>query len=224
MVDDSPVKASLSVLVDVQDTSTIGKEDAVSAAEKAYTWYMKETSDGEFNVVGEADEEGTIIPYTGSSIMTDKRGWYKVKATGTLNRESMWIESNECKVTYPVKAPVIVNHLIDGNTQIVANDAIAKSIPFETPITLTIDIENLAELESDEVTYAWYADYTDDNEKKLEKNGKEVLSIDGKSITVQVPKIGDSDPHYYCYITNKLAGEEATVKSATYYLISAGSK
>lgn len=224
MVDDSPVKASLSVLVDVQDTSTIGKEDAVSAAEKAYTWYMKETSDGEFNVVGEADEEGTIIPYTGSSIMTDKRGWYKVKATGTLNRESMWIESNECKVTYPVEAPKILNHLIDGNVQIVANDAIAKSIPFETPVTLTVEINPLAELESDEIIYTWYADYTDDNEKKLEVNNKEVLAINGNSIQVQVPKTGDSDPHYYCHITNKLAGEEKMTKSATYYLISAGSK
>ena len=187
--------------------------------EKKYEWFKSEASDGEYAAI------------TGSNpgLTVDAPGFYKVKVTGTLNRESMFKWSDPCKVTNPIEAPVITNHLVDNAVEVSSNGMIPLARPAGTEIDLGIDIKELSELETDGVTYTWYR-----NTINSDGDGENGILVDPKT---QADVIAIRDNHlivkasgvdiYYCVITNKIEkynggaqDKTATTTSDAFYIAS----
>lgn len=188
--------------------------DANDGAAKSYEWYKAESHDSEYAV---------ILDATNASLTVSDPGWYKVKATGTLNRESMWKESDECKVTYPAEAPTITKYLVNGNEyRIDADDPTLENVPgLNTPITFKIEIEDMDEFKTDGVTYKWFRNTPNQNGTPIKDTDLDVISVNGSEITVKLLANNDLPVNiafYYCEITNTLAGEKKTTVSKVFQI------
>lgn len=196
-------QAILTVIVDVNDD-----------ADRSYVWYKAESSDSDY----------VEVPGASNATMTATNpGWYKVKAIGTLNRESMWKESSECKVTYPAEAPTITNYLVDGiKYPIPDDDPTLENVPgLNTPITFKIEIEEMDEFQTDGITYKWFRNTPNQNGTPIKDTDLDVISVNGNEITVKL--LANSDlpvniAFYYCEITNTLAGEEKKTTSKVFQI------
>lgn len=188
--------------------------DANDNAEKSYVWYEAASSDAEYVEVPNASN---------ASMIATQPGWYKVKAIGTLNRESMWKESSECKVTYPAEAPEIVKYLVDGiEYPITADDPTLENVPgLNTPITFKIEIEEMNEFQTDGITYKWFRNTPNQNGTPIKDTDLDIISVNGSEITVKLLANNDLPVNiafYYCEITNTLAGEEKKTTSKVFQI------
>ena len=165
--------------------------------EKKYEWFKADASTDEYYPIAGANPGLTVA----------EPGFYKVKVTGTLNRESMYKWSSPCKVTNPIQAPVIAKYLVDDVEDFGSNGMIAVgSRTAGTAIDLCVEINELTELEADRVTYTWYRNtVTSDG---IEQNGilvdkatqSDVLAIDGNHLQVKASGIDV----YYCVIASEI--------------------
>ena len=200
--DDAIDQAILTVSVEVNDD-----------AEKSYEWYKKDSSDGEYVAITGA---------TNSNVTVNTPGYYKAKVTGTLNREQMWNDSNECKVTYPAKAPEIKKYFIDDNEYTFNLDGVIETVPgLNKPTTFRIEIEELDEFKTDEVTYTWYRNTPNSNAKEVSVSDADIESINGNEITVKLlhnSALPVDIAFYYCEIANTLAGKTETTISEVFQI------
>ena len=165
--------------------------------EKKYEWFKADASTDEYYPIAGANPGLTVA----------EPGFYKVKVTGTLNRESMYKWSSRCKVTNPIQAPVIAKYLVDGVEDFGSNGMIAVgSRTAGTAIDLCVEINELTELEADRVTYTWYRNtVTSDG---IEQNGilvdkatqSDVLAVNDNHLQVKASGIDV----YYCVIASEI--------------------
>lgn len=199
-VSDDSFEATLSVSVEVNDN-----------AKKTYTWYKKEL-DGTFTEISNSDADYLIA---------NQPGWYKVKVVGSLNREEMYNESAVCKVHKAITAPVINKHLIDDVEVKGTNGTIMYNKAAGSILDLSIDINELTDLEKDEVTFNWFRNTVtnegiDSNGIPVSLEQTDVVAIEGNHLKVKASGVDI----YYCVITNKLAGKTADTTSDAFLITS----
>lgn len=158
--------------------------------------------------------EHTLSPnYTATT-----QGWYKVKATVLLNRESKSAVSTVCRVIKEPQLPIL-NYT--EAVQEMLKDLPEGTIPqftdqTKSEQTLTVVPENIVpdgyakELFSDEMTYTWYMGLTDSGiMQKLTQDNPLIISGFGEpSLTVKTTD--NTSRTYTCYITNTLGGKSVT--------------
>ena len=199
-VSDDSFEATLSVSVEVNDN-----------AKKTYTWYKKEL-DGTFTEISNSDADYLIA---------NQPGWYKVKVVGSLNREEMYNESAVCKVHKAITAPVINKHLIDDVEVKGTNGTIMYNKAAGSILDLSIDINELTDLEKDEITFNWFRNTVtnegiDSNGIPVSLEQTDVVAIEGNRLKVKASGVDI----YYCVITNKLAGKTADTTSDAFLITS----
>lgn len=199
-VSDDSFEATLSVNVEVNDN-----------AKKTYTWYKKELNNT-FTEIPNSDTDYLIA---------DQPGWYKVKVVGSLNREEMYNESAVCKVHKAIAAPVINKHLIDDVEVKGTNGTIMYNKAAGSILDLSININELTDLEKDEVTFSWFRNTVtnegiDSNGIPVSLEQTDVVAIEDNHLKVKASGVDI----YYCVITNKLAGKTADTTSDAFLITS----
>lgn len=212
----------------------VANDDSI-AAKRQFTWTRK-TADkdalvAEESIVKTAADDGHKLNIT-------EPGWYTVEIASTLNRETKYLTSTECKVAPPTVAPELVIIPEEGQTaphQILTMfyGSEANKVPKVENIPtyggnvgseFILDVEtNLvppagqdSELYSEGLTYTWYHHAQDAQKGRyLTKDdvgpGKRIVSgLGTKSLTVRVLEGEDNIKQIYkCIITNTVNGQTA---------------
>lgn len=187
-----------------------------AACNIVYKWDYTDEYNGVMSEFMRVDSEGVEIePASTSAVLeTNKPGWYRVTATASLNKEDMYVVSeNTCRVLAPIKKPVV--------TPAAGGEAISYDVTLNTPINISVSVEALApHTETDGITYTWYRNKPDQNGTPITLDDPDVVAIDGNEITV---KLLDSDKEgvefFYCVVTNKLANQTASTTSALFNIV-----
>lgn len=187
------------------DLTVVPKTDH-SSVTTTYQWSVASAEDGTFSNIPSA----TNATYTAT-----EPGWYKVTATGTLNRTSTFKDSIPAKVTNSATAPTISSDT--GNTVTYSLTGLQEQ---DITVTASVDCGELNEaLMSDGLTYLWQRQIPEMSPAQYEaaevgKNG--VVAIDANKITV---KYANDTEIFRCLVTNHLNGSTAEKASDKYSII-----
>ena len=185
-------------------------------AQVTYSWSRRLTANGEFETI-----EGAV----NANYTVTEPGWYKVTATGILNREKMTADSEICKVAHIISDPDIKTYLVDN---VERSAEVGSFIPVDVEghgnVTLTVNIADLSDpLMSDKVIYKWFRHGVDDptldtdsDENILDKDDTDVVSVDGNSITVYR---GDKAYMYFCTIQNILGDQKSKIVTSKQFQV-----
>lgn len=195
-IDTNSLELSVSVKLDDENASP------------SYQWYQKKNEQDEFEIIEGENER--IYNAT-------EAGWYRVKTTSTLNRASIELDSNISKVTFEPQPPTIIYKDQDGSGgNIVTVDF--NTIESDT-YALEVEVEEMNNiLESEEIVYEWYHEFTDSNgERELAEVGKcGVVDISDNVLTVSYANKWEA---FICKVTNKLNGKIAEAYSDKYIIV-----
>lgn len=191
--------ASLGVIVEANDVN----------AEKTYQWYYANLEHG----------REAVADATSATLGVSEPGWYDVVVTGELNREVMTANSAVCKVTKPVEAPKTPEHYINDEFQ-VSDGTIEKDVENNTNVKLRVEVATMNKLESDGFSYTWYRNTPDQNGTVVSSDDADIVAMNNNEITVQLfpSESGVAIAHYYCEITNTLAGVSKSIVSDVFQL------
>lgn len=178
---------SVTIGVGCSNTET---ENNTKPGELTYEWFRKKNSTDEYQSLGEAAKDADTLEIEYNSDPEIVEGYYKVKVTNSKNRESVSIESSECRVTYPAEIPVIAYPTNSVSDLIVSGPVEAK-----TNVHITLDEQWINKWNvSDKIEYQWYK--TGD---KLSTTEDDNILIEGATESAYQPKESGS---YFCKVTN----------------------
>lgn len=183
-----------------------------AACDIVYKWDYTDKYNGVMSEFMRVDDEGVEVePASTSAVLnTNKPGWYRVTATASLNKEDMYVVSeNTCRVLAPIKKPVV--------TPAIGPEAISYDVAKNTPINISVSVEALApHTETDDIIYTWYRNKPDENGIPITLDDPDVIAINDNEITV---KLLDDIEFFYCVVTNKLANQTASTTSALFNIV-----
>ena len=203
------------------DNKTVRVTTAVAPAEKttvAYKWEYTDIPGGAMTeLMGEPDDEGNSKPKSETASLTlNEPGWYRVTATASLNKESLYVVSSTCRVLAPIEAPAIYP---DHNK---VEDA-QKVIDIKDGEQAALEIQLLGGLEgplkSDGITYQWFRNKPDENGVAITVDDKDYISGFGTNRLVVKKMELDQFETYYCVVTNHLADKTASTTSAQFMIV-----
>ena len=172
-----------------------------------YQWAFKNNSTDEFEDI-EGETNATLeIPYRDGVVSTDVEGFYRVTVFNTKNGETVSVDSAVCRVSFGATEPQIV-FPATSDDQRVAIDALDHTLRVELGPDWVGDTKvwNI----SDEITYQWYMD--DDVEATADMDD---ILIEGATSATYTPT---AQGRYFCVVTNKKNGTEASSMSLIFYV------
>lgn len=186
------------------------------ACDVSYKWEYTPEYNGAMSEVMIVDSEGVEVgPASTSAVLnTNKPGWYRVTATASLNKEDMYVVSdNTCRVLAPIKKPVV--------TPEAGGEAISLDVTLDTPTKISVSVEALApHTETDGIVYTWYRNKPDQNGTPITLDDPDVVAIDDNEITVKLLNTDkEGVEFFYCVVTNKLADQTASTTSALFNIV-----
>lgn len=187
-----------------------------AACDVSYKWEYTPDYNGAMSEVMIVDSEGVEVgPASTTAVLnTNKPGWYRVTATASLNKEDMYVVSdNTCRVLAPIKKPVV--------TPAAGGEAISLDVTLDTPTKISVSVEALApHTETDGIVYTWYRNKPDQNGTPITLDDPDIVAIDNNEITVKLLST-DTDwvEFFYCVVTNKLADQTASTTSALFNIV-----
>lgn len=186
------------------------------ACDISYKWEYTPEYNGTMSEVMIIDSEGVEVgpASTTQALNTNKPGWYRVTATASLNKEEMYVVSdNTCRVLAPIKKPVV--------TPEAGGEAISLDVTLDTPTKISVTVEALApHTETDGITYTWYRNKPDQNGTPITLDDPDVVAIDNNEITVKLLNTDkEGVEFFYCVVTNKLADQTASTTSALFNIV-----
>jgi hypothetical protein len=187
-----------------------------AACDIAYKWEYTPEYNGAMSEVMIVDSEGVEVgpASTAAVLNTNKPGWYCVTATASLNKEDMYVVSdNTCRVLAPIKKPVV--------TPAAGGEAISLDVTLDTPTKISVSVEALApHTETDGIVYTWYRNKPDQNGTPITLDDPDIVAINNNEITVKLLST-DADwvEFFYCVVTNKLADQTASTTSALFNIV-----
>jgi hypothetical protein len=187
-----------------------------AACDIAYKWEYTPEYNGAMSEVMIVDSEGVEVgpASTAAVLNTNKPGWYRVTATASLNKEDMYVVSdNTCRVLAPIKKPVV--------TPAAGGEAISLDVTLDTPTKISVSVEALApHTETDGIVYTWYRNKPDQNGTPITLDDPDIVAINNNEITVKLLST-DADwvEFFYCVVTNKLADQTASTTSALFNIV-----
>lgn len=160
------------------------------------------------------DSEGVTMKVAdGSAYQVANAGWYKAIAYATLNKETLFIESDICRVLNDVQAPVITFPVGEATENIQADE----NGVFELKVEYELSTDKLI---SDSVEFNWFHKGLDDEDYKamsIEDNG--VVSIADNVLKFKPDNSPLQADLFYCVITNKLANKKASAQSGIFQVL-----
>lgn len=187
-----------------------------AACNISYKWEYTPEYNGAMSEVMIVDSDGVEVgPASTSAVLnTNKPGWYRVTATASLNKEDMYVVSdNTCRVLAPIKKPVV--------TPAAGGEAISLDVTLDTPTKISVSVEALApHTETDGIVYTWYRNKPDQNGTPITLDDPDVIAIDDNEITVKLLSTDkEGVEFFYCVVTNKLADQTASTTSALFNIV-----
>lgn len=174
-----------------------------SAADLSYQWYTIDSEESENEIEGATQRTYEVT----------EPGWYRVKTTSTLNRDSISQDSTKAKVTFPPVAPTII-HDEDAENGVVTIYFSDTSTP---TVTLSVDHSPIInELASEGITYHWKYQKPDIEtafDTQIGVVGVESISENNLTIKYSEPGI-----IFFCEVTNSLNDRTATAVSDKYFI------
>lgn len=173
-------------------------------ADLSYQWYKIDSEESETEITGATQRTYEVT----------EPGWYRVKTTSTLNRDSISQDSTKAKVTFPPVAPTIIPNVNSDDGTVNINFA---NIP-GTSVTLEVEHNSFTdELDSEGITYCWKYQKLDTEiafDAQIGVHGVE--NISGKTLTI---KYSEPAIVFFCEVTNHLNDGTATAESDKYVIM-----
>ena len=160
------------------------------------------------------DSEGVAMKVAdGSAYQATNAGWYKSIAYATLNKETMFIESDICRVLNDIQAPIITFPAGEATEDIQADE----NGVFELKVEYELSTDKLI---SDSVEFNWFHKGLDDEDYKavsIEDDG--IISITDNVLKFKPTNSPLQADLFYCVITNKLANKKASAQSGIFQVL-----
>ena len=173
-----------------------------------YQWYSKNTLGGEMAPIPGA---------TSSTYTATEPGWYQVKTTSTLNRDTKDGDSIEAKVTNNPLAPIV--NYIDTNPEDGLH-YVSRIGEANSEQVLIVNVQQVEDkLLSEDITYQWVRIVGDVDGTLENIDGdnlpNDVISVSGPVLTA---KVVHATTAFKCIVTNHLNGAKASSESDVYVL------
>ena len=195
-----------------------------------YEWYKNITN---------ADDDNDVVGTNAKTLEITEPGWYKVKVSEELNRETKSIESNMCKIMFAPEAPQMeydydtnrfkYGELVEGGETLTYDiptyEGEVTSIQFGVKFNL-LDTTNTTKyanyavsLFSDKVKCEWTLREKDSDKEKVVKTEEFIFNTinEKKATSITANATGSKEDVYTCHISNTLNGK--TTSASLSYLI-----
>lgn len=169
----------------------------------SYKWFKTDEENGEMIEIENVNS---------SACVASEAGWYKAIAYATLNKETLFTESDICRVLNDIQAPVIIAPPEEEEAYLVEPDE-------NGVVTMEVEYElSNSKLVSDGIDFAWFRMIPDADPVTVNTADADVIEVADNVLKVKpVNDIYEAD-YFYCIITNKLADKKASAKSGIFYI------